>query len=254
MVAQLWYFADDSQLGDLPDADRKRLVQYAMARLSGYVNTWFTLVLEWQEGWTTDEVALHAQYLQTQNPWARMVSVMGTPGDFAFPTAAWADHMQVQVGNSVGHDVVRSSALRNRLLASKPLISEEFATGGETVANRQKAWAAFVSAIAGSGTGATLKPLTQLAPRVPFHLMSPADNLLTAGSAYGMAQAGTAYVFYLYNGGTVSLNLGGTAGTFLVEWYDPRTGASQMAPSTTGGGTRSFTAPASGDWVLYLRR
>lgn len=254
MLAQLWYFADESQFGDLPDLDRKRLIQYAMARLSGYVHTWFNLALEWEEGWTADEVAVYAQYLQKQNPWARMVSVMGLPGDFDFPTAAWADYMEVQVGNGVGHDVVRSNALANRGLAAKPLVSEEFASGGETVANRQKAWTAFVSVVAGSGTGAFLRPLSQFAPRVPFHKMAPADNLVTAGAAYGMAQTGIAYVFYLYNGGALSLDLGGVTGTFLVEWYDPRTGASQMAPSTTGGGTRTFTPPASGDWVLYLRR
>ena len=54
MVAQLWFFADDSGFGDLPDADRQRLIKYGMARLSGYVNTMFTLALEWQEGWSTD--------------------------------------------------------------------------------------------------------------------------------------------------------------------------------------------------------
>ncbi|HYH44075.1 MAG TPA: putative collagen-binding domain-containing protein, partial [Thermoanaerobaculia bacterium] len=254
MSAQLWYFADDSGFGDLSDADRQRLIHYAMARLSGYVNTWFGLILEWQEGWTQTEVAATANYLHSQNPWARLVSVMGTPGDFAFPTAAWADYMQIQVGNSATPAQVRAMTVKNRGLAAKPLISEEFSLGYETLVHRQKAWTAFVSGAAGSGTGAFLKPLSQFAARVPFYRMSPLDSLVTAGAAYAMAQTGQAYVFYLPSGGTVTVDLGAATGTLIVEWYDPRTGATRTAPATTGGGTRTFTAPTSEDWVLYVRK
>jgi Domain of unknown function (DUF5060)/Putative collagen-binding domain of a collagenase len=254
MSAQLWFFADDSGLGDLPDADRQRLIRYAMARLSGYANTWFGLILEWQEGWTPAEVAATANYLQSQNPWARLVSVMGQPGDFAYPTAPWADYMQIQVGNSATPAQVHAMTVKNRGFAAKPLMSEEFALGAENLVNRQKAWTAFVSGAAGSGTGAFLKPLSQFAARVPFHRMRPLDALVTAGSAYALARAGRAYVFYLPNGGTVSVDLRAAAGTLTVEWYDPRTGATRTAPATTGGGTRTFTAPASGDWVLYVRK
>ncbi len=34
LVAQLWFFADDSDFGALPEADRRRLLRYGMARLS----------------------------------------------------------------------------------------------------------------------------------------------------------------------------------------------------------------------------
>jgi hypothetical protein len=254
MSAQLWYFADESAFGDLPDADRQRLIRYAMARLSGYVNTWFGLILEWQEGWTEAEVTATANYLQGQNPWARLVSVMGTPGDFAFPAATWADYMQIQVGNGATPSQVHTMTVKNRGLAAKPLMAEEFAMGAENLGNRQKAWTAFVSGAAGSGTGAFLKPLSQFAARVPFQRMGPLDSLVTAGSAYALAQPGQAYVLYLYSGGTVTVDLRSATGTLVVEWYDPRTGTTKTAPATTGGGTRTFTAPGAEDWVLYLHK
>ena len=254
MVAQMWFFADDSGFGDLPDVDRQRLIKYAMARHSAYVNTMYVLALEWQEGWSITEVTNHANFLHQQNPWARMLTVHGIPGDFKFPAASWADYMDIQAGNTVGHGVVHSLGLANRLLASKPLIQEEHAMGEESTANRQKAWAAFTGGAAAVGTGAFLGPLATFAAQVPFERMEPADELVRSGSAYGLAEKGNAYVFYLYNGGAAGVDLAGVSGTLVAQWYDPRTGAWSSAPSANGGGIRTYFSPASGDWVLYLHR
>ncbi|HKI02916.1 MAG TPA: DUF5060 domain-containing protein [Thermoanaerobaculia bacterium] len=252
VVAQLWFFADDSGFGDLPDADRQRLIRYGMARLSGYVNTVFTLALEWQEGWSTSEVGTSMSYLQAQNPWARLASVHGVTGDFSFATATWADYMDTQAGNEVGHAEVHAHGLRNRTFAAKPLFQEEFGLGNEDTAHRQKAWAAFTAGAAGSGTGAFLAPLATFASQVDFERMDPADALATSGNAYVLAERGSAYVLYLYNGGTVRLDLRGVSATFNARWYDPRLGTFGTAVSVAGGQERSFTAPAGGDWVLYV--
>ena len=254
VVAQLWFFADDSSFGDLPDADRQRLIKYGMARLSGYANTMFTLALEWQEGWSADEVATNMSYLQSRNPWARLVSVHGTEGDFSFPTAAWADYMDTQGGNDAGYASIHAHGLRNRALAVKPLIQEEFGLGSEDTAHRQKAWAAFTAGAAGSGTGSYLAPLATFVAQIPFERMDPADSLALSGNAYVLAEQGRTYVAYLYNGGTVQLNLAGASGTFSAQWYDPRVGGFLSAGSVTGGAARSFTAPAGGDWVLYVQQ
>ena len=254
MVAHMWFFADDSNFGNLPDADRQRLIKYAMARHSAYVNTMFILALEWQEGWSTTEVNTHANFLHQHNPWARLVSVHGTPGDFSFPTASWADYMDIQAGNSAGHGTVHQNTLRNRAKAPKPVIQEEHGLGQEDTVHRQRAWAAFTGGAGGVGTGSYLQHLVTFTQQVPFQTMNPSDALATSANAYVLAQPGTAYVFYLYNGGTVKADLRGATGTLIAQWYDPRTGAFRSAPSVTGGAVRSFTAPASGDWVLYLRK
>ncbi|HWM93176.1 MAG TPA: DUF5060 domain-containing protein [Thermoanaerobaculia bacterium] len=254
VVAHMWFFADDSKFGDLPDADRQRLIKYAMARHSAYVNTMYVVMLEWQEGWTTTEVANHANFLHANNPWARLVTVHGTPGNFSFPAASWADYMDIQAGNSASYANVHKSSLYHHSAAPKPFIQEEHGLGQEDTVHRQRAWAAFTGGAAGVGTGSFLKHLVTFTQQVPWQNMDPADSLVKSGAAYGLAQKGSAYVFYLYNGGTASVDLTQATGTLTVQWYDPRTGSFRAAPAVAGGATRSFKAPASGDWVLYIRK
>ncbi len=252
VVVQLWFFADG--FGNHPEADRKRLIHYGMARLSGYVNTVFTLMTEWQEGWTTTEVDTHMIYLHQHNPWDRLATVHGLPGDFSFPTASWADYIDLQAGVSatVDHVLVHELGLANRDKAVKPMIQEEFCMGDETDAERQMLWAAFTSGAAASGTGAYLKPFSQFVKTVAFERMAPADDLVVTGAAYVLAEEGTSYVAYLYQGGTVAIDLTAVSGEVEVDWFNPRTGAFQDAPSVSGGAARSFTAPGAGDWTLRL--
>jgi hypothetical protein len=254
VLTHVWFFADDSGFGDLPDAVRQRLIKYAMARLSGYVNTMFVVTLEWQEGWSTTEVTNHANFLHQNNPWARLVSVHGTPGNFSFASAAWADYMDVQAGNSISHGSLYASGLANRALAAKPLLQEEHGMGQEDTLHRQRAWAAFTSGAAGIGTGGFIGPLVTFTQRVRFERMTPDKALILSGTAYALAERGTAYVFYLPNGGTAKVDLRGVTGTFIAEWYDPRTGAFRAAPAAAGGTTPTYTVPASGDWTLYIHR
>jgi hypothetical protein len=254
LVAQLWFFADDSDFGRLSDADRQRLLRYGMARLSAPVNTMFTLALEWQEGWPAPQVHADGDLLQRSNPWSRLVSVHGMTGDFAFPTAPWVDYLDLQAGNDSGHRDVHTLGLANRSRAAKPLIAEELGLGEENTANREKAWAAFMAGAAGVGTGASLANLGRFAARVPFASMDPADGLVLAGKAYALADPRRAYVFYLYDGGTVRVNLRGASGALRVEWYDPRDGSSHPRPNASGGKVEAFAAPSREDWVLYIHK
>ncbi|MEA2563215.1 MAG: hypothetical protein QOH06_4719 [Acidobacteriota bacterium] len=252
MAAQLWFFADDSDFGDLPDADRKRLIEYGMARLSGYVNTVFVLALEWQEGWTTTEVGTNASYLQTQNPWDRLVSVHGVTGDFEFPGAAWADYMDIQAGNESDHGQVHLTGLLHRELALKPLIQEEHGLGEETTAQRQNVWAAFTAGAASTGTGAFLKPLSRFVSTVRFERLAPSLLRVASGGAYAAEDAGRFYVLYLYDGGPVLLDLLTVAGPLKSEWFDPRKGTFSPGPTLAGNGLRTVTPPDGQDWVMTL--
>jgi hypothetical protein len=256
MVTNLWFFADDSGFGDLPDADRQRLIRYGMSRLSGYANTMFTLALEWQEGWSTTEVNTNANFLQTWNPWARMVGIHGLTGDFstALAPAAWLDYMQLQAGNDASASVVHARGLTSRAMAAKPLIQEEHGLGYEDKLHRQRTWAAFTAGAAGVGTGSYLAQLATFVSRVRFERMDPADSLILSGNAWCLAEKGVAYVVYAHSGGTVRVDLAAATGTFVAEWYNPRDGSSTAALAATGGGVRSYTAPTADDWVLYLHK
>jgi len=253
LVAHLWFFADDSGFGSLPDADRKRLIRYGMARISGYVNTFFTLVLEWEEGWSVSEVETHMTYLHEKNPWDREASIHCQIGDFDFPAAEWADYMDIQAG-ATSYSGVYQRGITNRGLAVKPVIQEEFSQGDENTGNRQKTWAAFLAGAAGAGTGAFLAPFSVFASRVPFHRMEPNQALVVSGTAYAMAEPGQSYAFYLPVSGTITVDFSAVSGTLIVEWLDPRQGTWLSAPGIVGGGTRSFKTPQTGDWALYIHR
>jgi hypothetical protein len=212
----------------------------------------FTLALEWQEGWPPAQVEADGRFLQSENPWERLVSVHGLTGDFAFPEASWVDYLDLQAGNSADPARVHALGIANRAKAVKPLIQEELGMGEEDAANRRKAWAAFLAGAAGVGTGADLAQLARFASRVPFWKMAPADNLILSRNAYALAAPGKAYVVQVWDGGTIRVDLRSGSGPFTVEWFDPRNGSSRAAPSVQGGRVRTLNAPTPEDWILYI--
>jgi hypothetical protein len=66
------------------------------------------------------------------------------------------------------------------------------------------------------------------------------------------ASTGAEYLVYAPNGGTFTVNLSATTRALNVEWFNPLTGATTAGAAITGGSTKSFTAPFSGDAVLYI--
>jgi hypothetical protein len=81
--------------------------------------------------------------------------------------------------------------------------------------------------------------------------MTPQNALSSTG--YCLASAGAEYLTYQPgSGASFTVNL--TAGTYSYEWYNPSTGAvAATGFLTASGGNQSFTAPFSGDAVLYLK-
>ena len=65
---------------------------------------------------------------------------------------------------------------------------------------------------------------------------------------------GAEYLVYALSGGTFTVNLAAmpSSRTLSVEWLNPSTGAVTTGAPVAAGATRSFTAPFSGDAVLYL--
>jgi hypothetical protein len=61
-------------------------------------------------------------------------------------------------------------------------------------------------------------------------------------------------VSYLYNGGSFSIDLTKATGTLTARWYDPRNGTFLSPATITGGAVKSFRAPSTGDWVLYINK
>ena len=83
--------------------------------------------------------------------------------------------------------------------------------------------------------------------------MTPQNSLSSTGHCLADNSAtGAEYVVYTPNGGTFTVNLAGTTRVLNVEWLNPASGAITTGAAITGGSTQSFTAPFSGDAVLYL--
>ena len=88
---------------------------------------------------------------------------------------------------------------------------------------------------------------------VKFWNMAPNSALSSTGIV--LADPEAEYVVYAHDGGTFTVNLAAAAGeTVEVRWYNPRTGGVIDAASVDGGSnSRSFTAPNTQDWVLWLK-
>jgi hypothetical protein len=59
-------------------------------------------------------------------------------------------------------------------------------------------------------------------------------------------------VLYLPDNAQVAVRLDRLAGPLRAQWVDPRTGVRYEAGSFAASGTRGFTRPGEGDWVLLL--
>ena len=72
--------------------------------------------------------------------------------------------------------------------------------------------------------------------------------------AYCLAEAGKQYAVYFTDGGSVTLDMSGASGTFIMRWLE--TDSSKWGSATTieGGGIRTLTAPASGQWVVLITK
>lgn len=95
---------------------------------------------------------------------------------------------------------------------------------------------------------------------LPFTEAKHADELTPAANDYVLAKPGSTYAVYLPNGGTTTLDLSGTTGSFEVKWYNPRKGGPLLngsVRSVQGGGARSLGNPpseAASDWAVLVRR
>ncbi|NOY83188.1 MAG: DUF5060 domain-containing protein [Kiritimatiellaeota bacterium] len=257
MIAELWFFADDSNFGKLSTADRHRLIRYGMARLGAFPNTMFVLCLEWQEGWSREMVAADVKFGQAHNPWKRLWSVHGVNGNFAFPDQPWVDFKATQPGNDIRPVACNAHTRYNVEVGEGPLLVEEL--GHSSAANRVRvranAWAAFCGGAAGVGTGADLDRLrTFIETRhVPFWRMVSDNSIASRG--FARLEYGREIVVYVPAGvGPIRILL--APGVWRGVWFNPRDGASpgQVAVhETEGGGRRPFFPPGAGDWVLHLR-
>ena len=104
-----------------------------------------------------------------------------------------------------------------------------------------------------AGWASQVKSYRDFIAKTDFRSMDPAQGLVNTPNLC-LAKAGREYVIFAPLGGAVSLDLSSVAGTFAVEWLNPRTGSYHGQTSVSGGSRRMFGAPDSNDWILHLTR
>jgi hypothetical protein len=258
MLAEMWFFADDSNFGGLSESIKNRLARYAMARTSAYSHTLYVLALEWQEGWSATAVTKFGNYVQSRNPWGRMVSVHSlTLKNWSFSGQSWANFIASQPGNDSACSQVNSYASGFYNNQSIPHIGEEFGilNSNSDASLRHRLWANLAGGAAGSATGSDLKALGRFLSqsKMPFYRMKPANNLVSGGGIHRYVLAETGHHYMVFSEGSFSFNV--TGSNLTGQWFDPRNpSASLGSPFSVSAGSRTFTPPSStsSDWVLWI--
>lgn len=100
--------------------------------------------------------------------------------------------------------------------------------------------------------------------KIPFWEMQNADELVGNPkhdvSRFCFAKTGDAYLIYLPDGGTTSIDLSDITGTFAVQWFNPRSGGELQTGSVSsvkGGGVVGIGEAREDqdeDWLVVLRK
>jgi hypothetical protein len=92
------------------------------------------------------------------------------------------------------------------------------------------------------------------ANRINLVAMQPHPELCSTGFCLAdLTVASAEYLMYQPSGGSATFDLTASPGTFSVEWFNPSTGVIVSASPVNGGASRRFSAPFSGDAVVYLK-
>ncbi|MDQ3290496.1 MAG: T9SS type A sorting domain-containing protein, partial [Bacteroidota bacterium] len=156
-------------------------------------------------------------------------------------------------GDDYAHDIIRKQALWGNLMAGGGGVEWYFGyrypnsdLTAQDWRSRDRMW------------DLTRYALQFFHQYLPFWQMQNADTLTAASNDFCLALTGKLYAVYLPEGGTTSLNLGDSTGTYAVQWYNPREGGPLQAGTVrqiVGSGVQSIGLPPqnnSEDWVCLI--
>ncbi len=92
---------------------------------------------------------------------------------------------------------------------------------------------------------------------IPFWDMEAHNELTAQEGEFCLAHPGEVYVVYLPFGEPATLDLSGTEGEYMIQWFDPREGGELQdfgERVDAADGKVELVPPGEGDWVSLLRR
>ena len=262
-------FGDSDFNPDFTDQEQELFIRYLIARYSAYNVFWLTLG-EYEE--FTDEVSTVnriGNIVEDNDPYKHVTSVHTLDTNVDLQNRGWLDYIMHQ--SETPDDVLRDRKY------NKPVVVLEFnyedasemsgphAVDPDTL--RKNAWRIFIrggyfayghegiyiwykSSYLNSLGANYMTYLYNFAITTDFWRMNPTNDIVSSGNALSIP--GEEYIIHLPTGGSTTINLSQATGTLDVEWYNPRTGNYQDQTTVEGGASRTFTAPDSNDWVLYI--
>ncbi|MDX2505062.1 MAG: DUF5060 domain-containing protein [Gammaproteobacteria bacterium] len=255
IIVHLWFFADDSGFNLLTVTEREQLITYGMARLSGYVNTLFTLALEWQEDFSEIEIRKAGLLAQNHNPWNRLISVHSLSvtdnleESTIFFGEDWLDFIEIQTG-FINHHKINEFGRLYRRLENKPVILEEFSFGENNDEQRINTWSALLTAPAGIGTGSGLKAISKFLEIIEITAYTPATGLVTTDNAYSAISHDGQVIIYIFQNGPVLFSPG-KINASKAQWFDPRIG--KLVNSIFKfNADEPLVPPTNQDWILLI--
>ena len=111
----------------------------------------------------------------------------------------------------------------------------------------------FIPASANEDLRVNMGYILSYAERMNLETMTPRTSTSACSTQYCLVKDGMEYLVYRpSSSGSVTVNLTAVSGQLSYEWFNPATGSVAWTGTTTGGASRTFTPPFSGDAVLYV--
>lgn len=101
---------------------------------------------------------------------------------------------------------------------------------------------------------AAMAQTREYANKMPLAGMVPETARSIFSSGYGLSKSCSAYLMYVPSEGSSTIDLSACSSTsmFLVEFMNPVTGAITISRAVSGGASRTFNLPWTGEAVVYL--
>jgi len=262
----------------------ERLERYLIARYAAYPLLYWVLVGEFDEAGNLNDYRYHGSIIHSHDPYGHLISNhpghsdphnLGTSGMFA--NDSWFDFIMQQLPQYPGQ--VNETTLNSYVLAdrvfNKPVVNIEFGYEEVTYQGRtfsaddvrKYAWSTVMAGgFPGYGHQKTIRAvdlealdsqgalamtyLYEFFDKLNWWQFQPENSRVDAG--FCLAHDSKEYIIYLYQPGTVQVDLRDDVRAFRAEWFHPKNGTYQQQSHIVGGRIHSFTSPLTDDAVLHL--
>lgn len=277
IVIYFFFYDDGARIwntGDNVGSAERAFIQTIVNNFKNYKNLIWVVAEEYAERYTAKRVSNIAKEIRAADNHNHVIAVHKNDGlNFSeFANDPNIDQFAIQCCNKANASKFHTDIVKTWKSANKRynLNMSESAGGlgsGETL--RKKAWATALGGAYVMGFRMDIKSspvsdledmghLVNFMESTNFNEMEPQDSLAFDATQYVLAFPGKSYIAYASNAadGTKLGIKGLTAGSYLLRWFDPDTGASTSQTVSVPAGDQSWSKPTQfgNEIALYINR